>query len=401
MTKNNNKKTIINSFLAACVTAVMLSAPAHAAPRYETSFESETPSKRWESVGREGKLTKEIGGREGEQSYKFTVGTNASKITLKKLKEASVATSSALEPVNVRSAMNLEDEVSWMGFSVFVPHKFVADSRSEDIFFKLESNKRLPNEAFPMSMGIQGSTFTLNITGGSRGEVVTGYKKRENPPVINRKNKKIYDMIAGSKGQQKLFYETEKEIKYISRDRFALGKVEAGKWHDFVIYMKPGYNRDSFIYVYLNGKEAAKYTGAIALQKDDDMFVQMGLWRNKWNDKDTYIKDARRGMVTRSLYIDTFRTASGARQYSDVMPGRGVQNGSKEFVLLYRPDGKVPELRNEPVTREFIEAYFPQNAIDQLEKEGLMPPASASASKPEGESNVDGFINNVKTLFRR
>ncbi len=367
-------------------------------------FDGDALSKLWKTVGREGKIEKEIGGREGVSAYKFTVGTDAKKLTVKALKKASVATVSALRSRNVQSTQNIEGRARWYGFSVFVPHNYVADSRNEDTFFMLDSDKRARGEAVPFKIGLQGNRMQVTIVGGSKGKVVTGYAKKDNPPVINKKNKKIYEMIVGKSGLNSLNYDQEREFKYLSKFTKSFAQVKAGAWHDIVIYMKTGYIRDGFAYIYVNGKQAFEHKGPIALKQDDDMYVTFGLWRNKWTDKEAYIKDAKRGVVSRSLYFDSFRTGNEDNQYSDVMPGRGERNGSKEYVEQFRPDGKVPKLDNEPVTQQQARRFLSDEQAAKAEELGLLTPLKSGevfSQEPPEDGSTGGFISNVKTLFKR
>lgn len=410
MTYKIIKKAFSNNMILAALVVSSFSSASYALPKYEMGFDGDELSDRWITVGREGEIVTEIGGREGDSSYKFTIGTNAEKITLKELEKSSVSSVSALRPVDVRSAINIEGNQRWYGFSVFVPHKYVADSRSEDTFFMLDSDKRLPSESVPFKIGLQGGRMQVTIVGGSKGEVVTGYKKKENPPKINKKNKKIYEMLAGKKNLNALNYDQEREVKYLSKFTEPFARAKAGAWHDIVIYMKTGYRNDAFVYIYVNGKEEFKHKGPIALKLDDDMYVKFGLWRDKWNNKEAYIKDAKRGVISRSLYFDSFRTGVKGNQYSDVMPGRGVADGIGEYVARFRPDGKIPVLEPQKLTQQEVRRFMSDELIALAESKGVLEPLKPgevgrvlpkNKPKPEDEGVVGGFVSGVKSLFSR
>jgi hypothetical protein len=225
--------------------------------------------------------------------------------------------------------------------------------------------------------------------------VVTGYTKKENPPNINAKNKKLYEIIAGKGGLQTFMYDKKTDIQYIARGRKAVAKIKPGAWHDFVVYTKTGLERDGFVYVYLNNKKIFDYKGAIGLQEDDDMYVAFGLWRNKWADKEAYIKDAKRGLITRSLYIDSFRTGGALSKFTDVMPGIGPRDAARDDQIAYKIDANLV-LPRRPMTIEELEKYTPPFARKVLVEAGILP-----ENRSKIEVVKEKVVDSVKSYLKQ
>ncbi len=74
--------------------------------------------------------------------------------------------------------------------------------------------------------------------------------------------------------------------------RFALPKVEFGRWNDMVYHIRFSSGPDGSVNVWMNGARVAAYKGATAFKKGEDLiYNKFGLYRDRWKQPMTIYFD--------------------------------------------------------------------------------------------------------------
>jgi hypothetical protein len=174
----------------------------------------------------------------------------------------------------------------WIGFSVYLPADWKPDQpKADDIIFGMHGR---PDR--DIGEGYRKGMFNIRII-------------EDNWIFLYSKDAK---RNTGPQGEGKV--EQRRQIK--------IGKVEPGKWVNFVFHAKLTYKPNGFVYVWKDGVKVATKTEGIGYNDAKGPYAKIGIYKSVWGKGSR--KDPTK-VDSREVYIDNFRVGDGNSSYADVV----------------------------------------------------------------------------------
>lgn len=220
------------------------------------------------------------------------VSGNAPTITTEVVRKGKYAVQTHLDRFKSKKSYRTELEIRgtrtkpgveyWYGFSVYLPHDYVADPIWEIVaqwHATLDEDLgELPGSVNPpLSLHSENGEWMISTIWDSR-------------QITSKEN-------------------------YEGKKRYQLGKYTTGKWTDWVFHIKWLPTKDGILQVWQDSKLVVDKKGPIGFKDRVGPYFKMGLYKG-WETP------TRVGVATqRTLYHDEFRMAGPEGSYDDVAPG--------------------------------------------------------------------------------
>lgn len=177
----------------------------------------------------------------------------------------------------------------WIGFAIYIPNDWKVDKSraSDEVVWQLHGS---PDKN--LGEGYRNPSMSLKI--------------HENSWVLRRG-------WCAKNSQAKVCNNVTSEHKTI-------GKLETGKWTNFVLHFKLSYKNDGLIELWQDDKSPIKLSGPNSYNDAKDPYMKFGLYKSSWKDP---ARQKASGFSSRKLYFDSLVVGNKSESRQSVVPKCG------------------------------------------------------------------------------